>query len=155
MVEAAVTRRALSLYGERTRLDFADAYLAAAAFEVGRDRLVRHRLRLGERPAPDLRLNRGAVSYERGVVAPLLRDRIADRVVDRERLARLIGRPEDPGQRAHMWLVWQKGQAGSTWIVPSRPTTPKSRTSRVSTRPPFRSAHAITAASAKSSRRSS
>lgn len=35
VMEAAVTRRALSLYGERTRLDYADAYLAAAALELG------------------------------------------------------------------------------------------------------------------------
>ena len=35
VMEAAVTRRALTLYGERTRLDFADAYLAAAALELG------------------------------------------------------------------------------------------------------------------------
>ena len=35
VVEAAVVRRALALYGERTRLDFADAYLAAAALEIG------------------------------------------------------------------------------------------------------------------------
>ncbi len=33
--EAATVRRALRLYGERSRLDFADAYLAAAALEVG------------------------------------------------------------------------------------------------------------------------
>lgn len=35
LMEAAVVRRALALYGERTRLDFADAYLAAAALEIG------------------------------------------------------------------------------------------------------------------------
>ena len=35
LTEAAVTRRALALYGERPRLDLADAYLAAAALEVG------------------------------------------------------------------------------------------------------------------------
>ena len=35
VMEAAVTRRALTLYGERIRLDFADAYLAAAALELG------------------------------------------------------------------------------------------------------------------------
>ena len=35
LTEAAVTRRALTLYGERPRLDLADAYLAAAALEVG------------------------------------------------------------------------------------------------------------------------
>jgi predicted nucleic acid-binding protein len=33
--EAAVLQRALALYGEISRLDFADAYLAAAALEVG------------------------------------------------------------------------------------------------------------------------
>ncbi len=35
VMEAAVIRRALTLYGERTRLDFADAYLAAVALELG------------------------------------------------------------------------------------------------------------------------
>lgn len=35
VLEAAVTRRALAVFGERTRLDFADAYLAAAALEIG------------------------------------------------------------------------------------------------------------------------
>jgi len=35
LMEAAVVRRALALYGERTRLEFADAYLAAAALEIG------------------------------------------------------------------------------------------------------------------------
>jgi hypothetical protein len=33
--EAAVVERALRLYGTRGRLDFADAYLAALALEVG------------------------------------------------------------------------------------------------------------------------
>lgn len=35
VMEPAVTRRALGLYGARSRLDFADAYLAASALEVG------------------------------------------------------------------------------------------------------------------------
>jgi len=35
VTERAVLRRALALYGERPRLDLADAYLAAAALEVG------------------------------------------------------------------------------------------------------------------------
>lgn len=35
LAEAATVQRALRLYGERPRLDFADAYLAAAALEVG------------------------------------------------------------------------------------------------------------------------
>jgi len=35
VTEAAVIRRALGLYGERSRLDFADAYLAASALEDG------------------------------------------------------------------------------------------------------------------------
>ncbi len=34
VIEADVLRRALRLYGERTRLDFADAYLAALALEL-------------------------------------------------------------------------------------------------------------------------
>ena len=44
---------------------------------------------------------------------------------------------------------------GNTSIVPSRATTSKSRLSRVSTRPPFRSAQATTDASTKPSGRSS
>ncbi len=35
VAEAATVMRALRLFGERSRLDFADAYLAAAALEVG------------------------------------------------------------------------------------------------------------------------
>lgn len=35
LAEARVIARALALLGERTRLDFADAYLAALALEVG------------------------------------------------------------------------------------------------------------------------
>ena len=35
VAEAATVLRALRLFGERSRLDFADAYLAAAALEVG------------------------------------------------------------------------------------------------------------------------
>lgn len=35
VAEAATVHRALRLYGERSKLDFADAYLAAAALEVG------------------------------------------------------------------------------------------------------------------------
>lgn len=35
VAEATTVKRALRLYGERPRLDFADAYLAAAALEVG------------------------------------------------------------------------------------------------------------------------
>jgi predicted nucleic acid-binding protein len=35
VLEAETVRRALLLYGERSKLDFADAYLAAAALEVG------------------------------------------------------------------------------------------------------------------------
>ena len=35
VAEAATIQRALFLYKERTKLDFADAYLAAAALEVG------------------------------------------------------------------------------------------------------------------------
>jgi predicted nucleic acid-binding protein len=35
LTEADTIRRALLLYRERSRLDFADAYLAAAALEVG------------------------------------------------------------------------------------------------------------------------
>jgi len=35
VVESATMDRALRLYGERARLDFADAYLAAVALEVG------------------------------------------------------------------------------------------------------------------------
>jgi predicted nucleic acid-binding protein len=35
VAEAATVLRALRLFGERARLDFADAYLAAAALEVG------------------------------------------------------------------------------------------------------------------------
>lgn len=35
VTEAATVMRALRLFGERSRLDFADAYLAAAALEVG------------------------------------------------------------------------------------------------------------------------
>ena len=35
VVESATIERALRLYGERARLDFADAYLAAVALEVG------------------------------------------------------------------------------------------------------------------------
>ncbi len=35
VAEAATVRRALRLYGERSKLDFSDAYLAAAALEVG------------------------------------------------------------------------------------------------------------------------
>ena len=35
VVESATIERALRLYGERARLDFADAYLTAVALEVG------------------------------------------------------------------------------------------------------------------------
>jgi predicted nucleic acid-binding protein len=35
LTDSRVLRRALRLYGEKPRLDFADAYLAAAALEVG------------------------------------------------------------------------------------------------------------------------
>ncbi len=35
VMESAAIHRALRLYGERSRLDFADAYLAAMALEVG------------------------------------------------------------------------------------------------------------------------
>ena len=35
VMESATIERALRLYGERARLDFADAYLAAVALEVG------------------------------------------------------------------------------------------------------------------------
>lgn len=35
VAEAATIQRALQLYGKGSRLDFADAYLAAAALEVG------------------------------------------------------------------------------------------------------------------------
>jgi predicted nucleic acid-binding protein len=35
VAEAATVQLALRLFGERSRLDFADAYLAAAALEVG------------------------------------------------------------------------------------------------------------------------
>lgn len=35
VIESPTIERALRLYGERARLDFADAYLAAAALEVG------------------------------------------------------------------------------------------------------------------------
>lgn len=35
VAEAATIQRALLLYKERPKLDFADAYLAAAALEVG------------------------------------------------------------------------------------------------------------------------
>lgn len=38
--EAATLRRALDLYGRRRRLDFADAYLAAIALEVGPARVA-------------------------------------------------------------------------------------------------------------------
>lgn len=35
VAESATIERALRLYGDRARLDFADAYLAAVALEVG------------------------------------------------------------------------------------------------------------------------